>query len=152
MRWKNRPPIGDAGNGFCSMELMEYRIWYMAAEKKSPSLDAGWGGAWEIVDMEAEKKRKLEAAGWKVGSTQDFFGLSDEEMAYVDFKLALSRKLKAARSERKMIQKELAEVVRTSQSRVANMEKSSPTVTVHLLLRSLFKLGVTQGELTESLA
>lgn len=102
--------------------------------------------------MDPEKKRKLEAAGWKVGSTQDFLGLSDEEMAYIDFKLALSRKLKAVRSERNMTQKELAEAVHTSQSRVACMEKSSPTVTVDLLLRSLFKLGVTQGELAESLA
>jgi DNA-binding XRE family transcriptional regulator len=102
--------------------------------------------------MKAEKKKKLEAAGWKVGSARDFLGLSEEEMAYIDFKLALSRKLKAIRSERKMTQKELAEVVHTSQSRVANMEKSSPTVTVDLLLRSLFKLGVTRRELAESIA
>jgi DNA-binding XRE family transcriptional regulator len=104
------------------------------------------------MDMESEKRRKLEAAGWKVGTTQAFLGLSDEEMAFIDFKLALSRKLRAVRSEKKMTQKELAEVVRTSQSRVANMEKSSPSVTVDLLLRSLFKLGVTQKELADYLA
>jgi DNA-binding XRE family transcriptional regulator len=117
---------------------------------KSPSLELE---GWRIGDCGygTQKKRKLESTGWKVGSTQDFLGLSDGEMAYIDFKLALSRKLKAVRSEKKMPQKELAEVVRTSQSRVANMEKSSPTVTVDLLLRSLFKLGVTQKELAEYL-
>nr|ASV46976.1 transcriptional regulator [uncultured bacterium] len=34
--------------------------------------------------MDAGKKKRLEEAGWKVGSTRDFLGLSDEEAAAVE--------------------------------------------------------------------
>jgi hypothetical protein len=44
--------------------------------------------------MKASKRKKLEAAGWKVGSTREFLGLSDEEAAFVELKLTLSASLK----------------------------------------------------------
>lgn len=34
--------------------------------------------------MNADKKARLEKAGWKVGTVQEFLGLSDEEMAIID--------------------------------------------------------------------
>ena len=39
--------------------------------------------------MKAGKRKKLEAAGWKVGSERAFLGLSDEEAAFVELKLTL---------------------------------------------------------------
>ena len=38
----------------------------------------------------AKLKGRLEAEGWTVGSTQSFLGLSDEDMASIDTKLALA--------------------------------------------------------------
>ena len=32
------------------------------------------------ADMDTGKRKRLEAAGWKVGSVKDFLGLSEEEM------------------------------------------------------------------------
>jgi len=40
--------------------------------------------------MKKAKRQKLEAAGWHVGSTSDFLGLSREEAAFVEMKLALA--------------------------------------------------------------
>lgn len=37
--------------------------------------------------MKAAKRKKLEAAGWKVGCAREFLGLSDEEAAFVELKL-----------------------------------------------------------------
>ena len=45
--------------------------------------------------MKSSKRQKLEAAGWIVGSTADFLGLSKEEELLIDMKLALANKLKA---------------------------------------------------------
>ncbi len=39
--------------------------------------------------MEHAKRKRLEKAGWRVGSTADFLGLSGVEEALVDMKLAL---------------------------------------------------------------
>jgi hypothetical protein len=34
--------------------------------------------------MKETKRKKLEAAGWKVGSAREFLNLSDEEAAFVE--------------------------------------------------------------------
>lgn len=44
--------------------------------------------------MDEKKKERLEASGWKVGSVEEFLGLTPEENALVEIKLALSRNLK----------------------------------------------------------
>ncbi len=38
--------------------------------------------------MDAAKRKKLEAAGWRIGSAADFLALSEEEAAYVEVHLA----------------------------------------------------------------
>jgi hypothetical protein len=37
--------------------------------------------------MRAEKKRRLEAAGWRVGSAEEFLGLTAEEATLVELRL-----------------------------------------------------------------
>lgn len=37
--------------------------------------------------METEKREKLEAKGWKIGTVQQFLALSDEEMEYIVLKI-----------------------------------------------------------------
>jgi len=41
--------------------------------------------------MNAEKKEKLEGAGWKVGETAEFLALTPHEAEAVEIKLALAR-------------------------------------------------------------
>ena len=54
--------------------------------------------------MNSEKKRKLEAKGWRIGSTQEFLGLSESEIAYIELKLKLGENLKKIRLEKGMSQ------------------------------------------------
>jgi len=78
--------------------------------------------------MEHNKRKRLEAAGWQVGSTADFLGLSYEETVYVELRIRLSDALRAIRIERGLSQEEVAVATGSSQSRVAKMEKSDPSV------------------------
>ncbi|HEY3322671.1 MAG TPA: helix-turn-helix transcriptional regulator [Planctomycetota bacterium] len=85
--------------------------------------------------------------GWVEGSVQDFLGLSNADVEYIETRLALSRRLRAERKRQHLSQVQLAARLRTSQSRVAKMEKGDPTVSLDLLVQSLYRLGVTRKEL-----
>ncbi|MDL1893680.1 helix-turn-helix domain-containing protein [Sphingobacteriales bacterium CHB3] len=101
--------------------------------------------------MNTTKRKRLEAKGWKVGSTADFLDLSPEEAAYVEVKLALSKRLQAARRGKNLSQEQLAQLLKSSQSRVAKMEAGDPTVSLDLLVRSLFALGTSRKTLARIL-
>ena len=97
--------------------------------------------------MDARKKKRLDAAGWRVGSADEFLELSPEESAFVELRLALSGALRERRNELGLSQIELADRLGSSQSRVAKMEASDPTVTVDLLIRGLLAVGATRKEI-----
>lgn len=97
--------------------------------------------------MKAKKINQLEAKGWKVGAGEEFLDLPKEESAYIELKLLLSENLSARRKIKRLNQVELAKLLKSSQSRVAKMEKGDPTVSLDLLIRSLLALGTTKREL-----
>ena len=102
--------------------------------------------------MKQSKRTKLESKGWKIGSAEEFLGLSAEESAYIEMKLALSEKLKQRRQKKRITQAELAKLVSSSQSRVAKMEAGDPSVSIDLLVKSLLALGVSKKELGRSIS
>jgi len=102
--------------------------------------------------MDKRKKAKLAKRGWKTGSVAEFLGLSAEEVAYVEMKLALSKELKERRVQKRLTQKELADAIESSQSRVAKMEAGDPTVSIDLLMKSLLALGVSKKELGRTIS
>lgn len=97
--------------------------------------------------MNSAKLKKLQAAGWKVGSTKDFLKLTDEEALLVELKLSLTSALKQARTKRRLSQADLAQRMGSSQSRVAKMEAGDPTVSLDLIVRALLAAGATRQEL-----
>ena len=101
--------------------------------------------------MEKRKRAKLRAAGWAVGTAREFLSLSDEEAAFVEFKLALSNALQALRAAQALSQVEVARRLQSSQSRVAKMEASDASVSVDLLVKSLFRLGAQPGDIAKAL-
>jgi hypothetical protein len=103
------------------------------------------------MTMHKRKRKALDAAGWKVGSAQDFLGLSDAEVTLIDVKLALARAVKAKRLRKRMSQADVAVRVRSSQSRVAKMESGDATVSIDLLVRTLLALGASRRELARML-
>lgn len=101
--------------------------------------------------MDKAKRRKIENAGWRVGSAEDFLGLSEDEAAFVELKLALSEELRARRESQGLTQGALARKLGSSQSRVAKMEASDASVSVDLLIRGLLATGATRGEIASAI-
>jgi len=101
--------------------------------------------------MKQSKRKKLEAAGWAVGSVQEFLGLSDADAALIELKLALSRSLRDRRRRRGVSQVELAKRLQSSQSRVAKMEAGDPSVSMDLLVSSLLVLGASEADLAKAI-
>ena len=97
--------------------------------------------------MEKRKKKRLEAAGWRVGSPAEFLGLTDEETAIVELKLGLATAVKEHRGRRGMTQEQLGRLLGSSQSRVAKMEAADPSVSIDLMVRSLLRMGATRKDL-----
>jgi hypothetical protein len=99
--------------------------------------------------VRVSKRKKLEAAGWKLGSPKELLGLSVEEQSYMELRLKLAVGLKARRQARGVTQVGLAQSLKSSQSRVAKMEAGDPTVSLDLLVKSLLALGASNRELAE---
>jgi hypothetical protein len=92
--------------------------------------------------MHNSKKKRLEAKGWKVGSTKEFLELSAEEEAYIEIKLKLAESFRERRLRCRMTQSDVAKAIKSSQSRVAKMEAGDRSVSMDLLVRSLLALGI----------
>jgi ribosome-binding protein aMBF1 (putative translation factor) len=105
-----------------------------------------------VEKMNAAKRKRLEAAGWSVGSTADFLELSPEEEAFVELKLRLSESLRNRRTRQNLSQTALAKKIKSSQSRVAKMEAGDPTVSIDLLIRALLAMGATHRDLARVVA
>jgi ribosome-binding protein aMBF1 (putative translation factor) len=96
--------------------------------------------------MRSEKKKRLEAKGWKVGTAKDFLGLSSQEEAYIEIKLRLAESLRNKRLRHNMTQSDLAKAIKSSQSRVAKMEAGEGSVSLDLLVRTLLALGASSDD------
>ena len=99
--------------------------------------------------MHKQKKTRLAAKGWKVGSVKEFLSLSDEDSAYIELKIRLAAGLRQRRQEKGLSQLDLAAKLQSSQSRVAKMEAGDPSVSLDLLIRSLISLGASERELSQ---
>ena len=102
--------------------------------------------------MREEKRKRLEAKGWRVGSAREFLGLTPEEEAYIEIRLRLSDEIRRQRARRRVTQVALAKKVRSSQSRIAKMEAGDGSISLDLLLRTLLELGVSRRELGRVIA
>ena len=102
--------------------------------------------------MDKRKKKALESKGYKVGSVEEFLGLSTEESEYIELKLALSQALVKRRKQKKLTQAQLAKMLKSSQSRVAKIEKGDPSVSVDLLVKSLLAMGANKKSIAKAIA
>lgn len=102
--------------------------------------------------MKHAKRQKLLDAGYRVTDTKAFLGLSDSEAAVIELKIALVQRLREARIANGMTQSGLAKLIKSSQSRIAKMEAASADITLDLIIKALFALGVTPKELGNTIA
>jgi DNA-binding XRE family transcriptional regulator len=97
--------------------------------------------------MDKRKLERLRAKGWRVGGAEEFLGLTPEEAAYVEVRLALSDNVRKMRVRKKISQVRLAKLLGSSQSRVAKIEAGDSTVSLDLMFRSLLALGASKKDL-----
>ena len=102
--------------------------------------------------MRKQKKTRLEANGWKIGTVKEFLRLSNEESAYIALKIKLAAGLRQRRQQKGLSQLDLAGKLQSSQLRVAKMEAGDPSVSLDLLIRSLITLGASDRELSQIIA
>ncbi len=101
--------------------------------------------------MKQEKRKRLTQRGWEVGNAKDFLGLSEDEALFLELKLALSLFLRQRRMRQHLTQEQLAQLLKSSQSRIAKMEAGDPSVTIDLLMRALLQLGTTKKEIAKAI-
>ena len=101
--------------------------------------------------MKPAKRQKLLNAGYRVTDTQEFLGLSESEAAVIALKIALVQRLREARLANGITQTALAKLIKSSQSRIAKMEAGASDITLDLIIKTLFALGVTPKELGKTI-
>lgn len=91
--------------------------------------------------MDATKRKSLESAGWKFGDAADFLELSDVERQLLDARVAIALAVRRQRESLDLSQKELGARLKTSQPRVAKIERAAPDVSLDQLVRALMAAG-----------
>lgn len=102
--------------------------------------------------MDKTKTDRLAAAGWRSGDAADFLELTEEEVAFVELKLALADYLRELRVRNSWTQSQVARRLGSSQSRVAKMEAADASVSLDLLVKSLLALGASRREVGRVIA
>jgi ribosome-binding protein aMBF1 (putative translation factor) len=97
--------------------------------------------------MKTDKLARLQATGWKAGSAEDFLQLSEEEARLVALKFSLISAIKKARIKHKLSQIDLAQRMKSSQSRIAKIEAGDPSVSLDLIVRALIASGSTTRDI-----
>ena len=90
--------------------------------------------------MDAAKRKTIEAAGWRVGDTNDFLELSDKESQLPDIRVKLALAIRQQREAVHFSQKELGALLKTSQPRVARIERAASDVSMETLILEMAML------------
>ena len=91
--------------------------------------------------MDATKRKAIEAAGWKVGAAADFLEMSDEERQLLDTRVELALAVRRQREAVHLSQKQLGAMLKTSQPRVAKIERAASDVSMDQLVRAFTAAG-----------
>ena len=103
--------------------------------------------------MHRAKKARLEKKGWKVGTVQEFLGLSDEEAAYVEVRLRLATALRKRRQRAAPEPDGAWPVASVPVSRGSRRWRpADPSVSLDLLIRTLLALGASSRDLARAIS
>jgi len=91
--------------------------------------------------MKATKRKALESAGWKTGDAADFLEMSDEERQLLDTRVEFALAIRRQREALHLSQKELGVRLKTSQPRVAKIERAAGDVSLDQLVRAFTAVG-----------
>jgi transcriptional regulator with XRE-family HTH domain len=99
--------------------------------------------------MDAAKRKVLQAAGWKIGDAADFLELSDGERQLLDARVEIALAIRRQRKIRRLSQADLGAKLKTSQPRVAKIERAATDVSLDQLVRAFAAAG---GKITVKIA
>ena len=91
--------------------------------------------------MDAKKRKALEAAGWRFGDAADFLAMTNEERQLLDARIEAALAVRRQRETLKLSQKQLALRIKTSQPRIAKIERAAPDVSLDQILRAFAAAG-----------
>ena len=91
--------------------------------------------------MDSKKRAALEAAGWRLGDAADFLNLTDDERQLLDARVKLALAVRRLREARRLSQKQLGARLKTSQPRVAKIERAASDVSLDQLVRAFAAAG-----------
>lgn len=91
--------------------------------------------------MKTEKRKALEAAGWRFGDAADFLEMTDEERQLLDTRVEAALAVRRQRKVRKLSQEQLARRIKTSQPRIAKIEQAASDVSLDQILRAFAAAG-----------
>jgi predicted XRE-type DNA-binding protein len=98
--------------------------------------------------MNKEKRKALEAVGFRFGDAADFLELTHEERMLVELRVKLAQTIRQRREQSNLSQKEVAIRIKSSQPRVAKIEVASSDVSLDQMFRGLFAVGGSIQDLT----
>lgn len=101
--------------------------------------------------MEKRRRDRLEKDGWKISTVAEFLSLSPDEEALVEARIALTRRIRQVREARGLTQIQVAKLIGSSQSRVAKMEAADRSVSIDMMMRTLFRLGQSPKQVGRAL-
>ena len=102
--------------------------------------------------MDARKRRRIKAAGWRVGSAAQFLGLTEAEVDLIEMRHSLAMKVRIWRVRAQLTQQALARRLESSQSRVAKLEAGDPSVSLDLLVLAALAAGASRLEVAKAIA
>jgi predicted XRE-type DNA-binding protein len=91
--------------------------------------------------MDMQKRKALEAAGFRFGDAADFLELTEEERMLVELRVKLAQAIRRRRELSDLSQKQVAARIKSSQPRVAKIEAAAPDVSLDQMFRGLFAVG-----------
>jgi transcriptional regulator with XRE-family HTH domain len=101
--------------------------------------------------MNADRKKRLEAAGFKFGTVGELFNLSEAEELLVDVKVALAEAIRELREVRSLSQADLARLIGSGQARVSKLERSLESTSLDTLFRCMLVLGASRQDLAKTI-
>lgn len=93
--------------------------------------------------MDSKKLNVIKAAGWKVGDAADFLEMNDEERQLLDARVELALAVRRQREASNLSQKQLGVKLKTSQPRIAKIERAATDVSLDQLVRAFAAAGGT---------
>lgn len=98
----------------------------------------------------SQHPRRRLLKGWVSGDGCDFIGVSPDVVRFIELRIGFSSKVRNPRLGKNISQRELADRLGSSQSRVAKLETGDLSVSFELLMRALVIVGATDSDIAQA--